>query len=73
MFVSVIVFRATRCLHDVMWSREAPQSLFAFLFCFFILDELIFNYSSVQLKINNQALDSAFTPVSPGEVFKVYG
>lgn len=38
-----------------------------------ILDELIFNNSFVQLKINNQALDSANVPVSPGEVFKVYG
>lgn len=27
----------------------------------------------VQLKINNQALETAFTPVSPGEVFKVFG
>lgn len=29
------------------------------------------NNSSVQLKINNQALESA--PVSPGDIFKVYG
>lgn len=39
----------------------------------YILDELLFDNSSVQFKINNQALESAFAPVSPGEVFKVYG
>lgn len=33
----------------------------------------MFNEPFVQLKINNQALESAFTPVSPGEVFKVFG
>lgn len=27
----------------------------------------------VQLKIATQALEGAFTPVSPGEVFKVFG
>lgn len=42
-------------------------------FFFSILDELLFNNSFVQLKINVQALDSAHAPVSPGEVFKVDG
>lgn len=31
----------------------------------------MFNDPFVQL--NNQALETAFTPVSPGEVFKVFG
>lgn len=66
-FVTVIVLNTT---HDtathVMWSWEgSPKDL--------IIDELILNNSFVHLKINNQALDSAFAPVSPGEVFKVYG
>lgn len=29
--------------------------------------------SFVQLKMNNQALETGFAPVSPGEVFKVFG
>lgn len=33
--------------------------------------ELKFDHSFVELKINNQTLDSDFAPVSPGEVFKV--
>lgn len=33
----------------------------------------MFNEPFVLLKINNQALESAFTAASPGEVFKVFG
>lgn len=55
-------------LDAVMWSQA--QIFFSSLFEWAISN---FNHSSVQLKLNNQALDSAFTPVSPGEVFKVYG
>lgn len=33
----------------------------------------VLNPSFVQLKINNQALDAAHAPLSPGEIFKVYG
>lgn len=54
-------------------SNGGTIMLWSCCFLFFILDELFFNYSFVQLKINNQALDSAHAPVSPGEVFKVYG
>lgn len=41
--------------------------------CFVLFWMSSFNNSFVQLKINNQALDSANAPVSPGEIFKVYG
>lgn len=45
------------------WSRSQA----VFIKFLFLID------SFVQLKINNQALETAFAPVSPGEVFKVFG
>lgn len=45
------------------WSRTQA----VFIKFLFLID------SFVQLKINNQALETAFAPVSPGEVFKVFG
>lgn len=48
------------------WSRT--QAVFIkFKTGLFLID------SFVQLKINNQALETAFAPISPGEVFKVFG
>lgn len=55
-------------LLDVLW----PQAQ-TFFFLFLKWAIINFNDSFVQLKLNNQILDSAFKPVSPGEVFKVYG
>lgn len=54
--------------HEAMssWSRTQAV-LIKFKTGFFLID------SFVQLKINNQALETAFAPVSPGEIFKVFG
>lgn len=54
--------------HEAMPSSSRTQAVLIKLKTgFFLID------SFVQLKINNQALETAFAPVSPGEIFKVFG
>lgn len=54
--------------HEAMSSWSRTQAVFIkFKTGLFLID------SFVQLKMNNQALETGFAPVSPGEVFKVFG